>query len=316
MNDKIKIGVSSCLLGEAVRYDGGHKQDRFITDVLAGWVQFVSVCPEQECGLGVPRESMHLEGDPARPRLLTTRTRQDLTERMQAWCDARVRALEVEALCGFIFKANSPSSGMERVKVFNDKGIARKVGSGLFARSFMEHFPWIPVEEEGRLHDHKLRENFIEQIFAFQRWRDLQAQGLTRGRLVAFHSVHKLLLMAHSPTHYRELGRLVAGAKSLAPTELARRYQEGFLQALRCKSTIKKHVNVLQHMMGYFKKQLSADEKQELLEVIAAYQREQVPLVVPLTLLKHHVRVHGEAYLSQQVYLDPHPAELMLRNHV
>jgi uncharacterized protein YbgA (DUF1722 family)/uncharacterized protein YbbK (DUF523 family) len=316
MDDKLKLGVSTCLLGEPVRYDGGHKRDPFIVDVLGRFVQLVPVCPEFECGLGVPRESMHLEGDPAAPRLITTRTRRDLTERMLTWCRHKVRALEAEDLCGFVFKSKSPSSGMERVQVFSAQGMPRKVGVGLFARAFMDHFPLIPVEEEGRLHDPVLRENFIEAIFALKRLRDLRAQGLTRGRLVEFHARHKLLLMSHSPTHDRELGRLVAEAKAHAPAELGRRYGELFVQTLRVRTTVRKHANVLQHMMGYFKRQLTADQKQELLEVIAAYQRQQVPLVVPLTLLRHYVRTYQEPYLGQQHYLDPHPAELMLRNHV
>jgi uncharacterized protein YbgA (DUF1722 family)/uncharacterized protein YbbK (DUF523 family) len=316
MDDKLKLGVSTCLLGEPVRYDGGHKRDPFIVDVLGPWVHVVPVCPEFECGLGVPRESMHLEGDPAAPRLITTRTRRDLTERMLTWCHAKVRALEAEDLCGYIFKSKSPSSGMERVQVFSDKGIPRKVGVGLFARAFMDHFPLVPVEEEGRLNDPVLRENFIEAIFALKRLRDLMAQGLTRGRLVAFHARHKLLLKSHSPPHDNQLGRLVAGAKGVPAVELGRRYGELFVQGLRVRTTVKKHTNVLQHMMGYFKKQLTADQKQELLEVIGAYQRGQVPLVVPLTLIKHYVRTYQEPYLAQQHYLDPHPAELMLRNHV
>jgi len=316
MAERIRLGVSTCLLGEQVRFDGGHKRDRFVTDVLGRYVDFVPVCPEHELGLGVPRESMHLEGDPAAPRLVTTRTHRDLTEPMQAWCRRRVRELEGEELCGYIFKANSPSSGMERVKVYKPKGPATRKGVGLFARAFMDHFPLIPVEEEGRLNDARLRENFIEMIFALKRYRDLLRQRRSRGGLISFHTRHKLLLMAHSEQHYRALGRLVAKAKQLKPGELFTRYEEGFVAALRVLPTARKHSNVLQHMAGYFKQQLSADEKQELGEVIDQYRAGLLPLVVPITMLKHYVRKFQQPYLAEQVYLSPHPIELMLRNHV
>ena len=211
---KIRLGISACLLGQAVRYDGGHKHDRFITETLGQYVEFVPVCPEVECGLGIPREAMRLVGDLEQPRLLTIRSRKDYTDQMLAWAQRRVRELEREDLSGFIFKSDSPSSGMERVKVYNDKGMPVKKGIGLFARAFMEHFPLLPVEDEGRLHDPKLRENFIEAIFAFKRWRDVVTSGPGRKELVAFHTRHKLLLLAHSPEHYREMGRVVAHSQS------------------------------------------------------------------------------------------------------
>lgn len=314
--EKIRIGISTCLLGENVRYDGGHRRDRLITDTIGQFVEFVPVCPEMECGLGVPRDSMHLEGDPESPRLITSRTRIDHTERMTTWARTRVRELEAEDLCGFIFKSNSPSSGMERVRVYNEKGMPQKKGVGMFARVFMDHFPLFPVEEDGRLHDIKLRENFIECIFALKRWRDLLGKQKGRGNLVAFHTQHKLLILSHSQKHARILGKLVADAKKIPPGELYSQYQAPFMEALKLKTTIKKNVNVLQHMMGYFKKQLSADEKQELLEVIDEYREGFIPLIVPITLIKHYVRKYDQPYLKQQVYLNPHPVELKLRNHV
>lgn len=312
----IRLGISACLLGEPVRYDGGHKRDRFITDTLGQYVEFVPVCPETECGLGVPRESMRLEGDPASPRLMTSRTRVDHTDRMVAWAARRLKELEKEDLCGFIFKSDSPSSGMERVRVYSDKGMPQRKGIGIFARMFMERFPLLPVEEEGRLHDPKLRENFIESIFALERWRDLLKEHPTRGKLVAFHTEHKLLLLSHSPKHSQLMGKLVAEAKQVPPAKLYRQYETLFVAALSVKTTVKKNANVLQHMMGYFKKELSADEKQELLEVIDGYYGGLTPLIVPMTLLKHYVRKHDQSYLKGQVYLNPHPLELKLRNHV
>jgi uncharacterized protein YbgA (DUF1722 family)/uncharacterized protein YbbK (DUF523 family) len=313
--EKIRLGISTCLLGENVRYDGGHKRDRFITDTLGRFVEFVPVCPEVECGLPVPRESMHLAGDPESPRLVTTRTKIDHTERMVNWARKRVRELAKENLCGFIFKSNSPSSGMERVKVYKEHGMAQKTGIGLFARAFMDHFPLIPVEEDGRLHDIRLRENFIERIFVLKRWRELLNQHQSRGKLVGFHTEHKLLIMSHSQKHSSILGKLVAEAKNIPAEHLYSKYQLIITEALRLKTTIKKNINVLQHMMGYFKKQLSADEKRELLETIDQYRNEYVPLIVPITLIKHYVRKYDQPYLKQQLYLNPHPMELKLRNH-
>ncbi len=315
-DSKVRLGISTCLLGENVRYDGGHKHDRFLTDTLGQYVEYVPVCPEVECGLSIPREAMRLVGDPESPRLITIRSKIDHTDRMLTWARGRVADLEKENLCGFIFKKDSPSSGMERVKVYNEKGMAERTGVGLFARTFKEHFPLLPVEEEGRLHDTKLRENFIESIFVFQRWRRLLEQRKSRGNLVQFHTRHKLLIMSHSPEHYREMGRLVAHAKEYSPTELYDRYQTVLSEALKKKTTTKKHVNVLNHVMGYFKDQLTKDEKQELVELIAHYRNGNIPLIAPITLLNHYVRKYDQPYLKEQYYLKPHPIELQLRNHV
>ena len=314
--EKIKLGISTCLLGENVRFDGGHKLDRYLTDTLGQFVEYVPVCPEVECGFGVPRESFRLVGDPGNPRLVTSRTNQDHTERMAAWAKKRVAELEKENLCGFIFKSGSPSSGMERVRMYDHNGVPSKVGVGIFARIFMDHFPLLPVEEEGRLHDPRLRENFIERIFALKRWRDGLKEKPSLKALVAFHTRNKLLLLAHSPQHHRQMGRLVAGGRELPLKELYARYQEIFLEALQLKTTNKKHTNVLMHMLGYFKGQLSAGEKQEMLELIEQYRLEALPLVVPMTLMSHYVRKYDETYLKEQTYLQPHPAELHLRNHV
>jgi uncharacterized protein YbgA (DUF1722 family)/uncharacterized protein YbbK (DUF523 family) len=314
--EKIKLGISTCLLGENVRYDGGHKLDRFLTDTLGQYVEYVPVCPEVECGLPIPRESMHLEGDPESPQLVTLRTKQDMTERMVSWAKKRVVELEKEGLCGFIFKSDSPSSGMERVRVYNEKGMPVKKGVGMFARIFMEHFPLLPAEDEGRLHDPGLRENFIERIFILKRWREALAKKESRGTVVDFHTMHKLLILSHSPKHYQIMGKLVAKAKEIPLKDLFQQYQTILMEALLLKTTPKKNANVLMHMMGYFKEQLSSDEKQELLEVIDHYRQEYIPLIVPMTLINHYVRKYDQPYLKQQVYLNPHPLELQLRNHV
>ncbi len=312
---KIKLGLSSCLLGEKVRYDGGHRWDRFITDTLGQYVEFVPVCPEVECGLGVPREPMRLVGDPSAPRLLTLHTKKDLTESLLGWAAKRVEELARENLDGFIFKAKSPSSGMARVKVYNERGAPAGTGVGLFARVFKARFPLLPVEDEGRLHDPEIRENFIERLFFQQRWRELLAHKPNPGDLVAFHTRHKLQILAHSTEHYRQLGRLVAQAKETALPELLAAYQTLALAALRLKATVKKNANVLYHLLGYFKKQLRSDEKQEMLAVIDSYRRGEVPLIVPVTLINHYVRYYQEPYLEEQFYLHPHPLELKLRNH-
>jgi len=316
IDKKIKLGISTCLLGENVRYDGGHKLDRFLTDTLGQYVQYVPVCPEVECGLPVPRESMRLEGNPDSPQLITSRTKQDMTDRMAHWAKRRVVEIEGEDLCGFIFKSDSPSSGMERVRVYNEKGMPVKKGVGIFARMFMEHFPLLPVEDEGRLHDPELRDNFIERIFTLMRWREVITKKESRGNVVDFHAKHKLLILSHSPKHYQTMGKLVARAKDLPLKEFYWQYQTLLMESLKLNATPKKNANVLQHMMGYFKEQLSADEKKELLEVIEVYRKCHTPLIVPITLVQHYVRKYDQSYLKEQIYLNPHPLELQLRNHV
>ncbi len=316
MEEKIRIGISACLLGENVRYDGGHQLDRYLRDTLGQYVEYVPVCPEVEMGLPTPREALRLVEREDGPHLVFARSGGDVTGPMLDWAGKRVRELEKEELCGFIFKARSPSSGMERVKLYDHNGVPRKEGVGLFARTFMEHFPLVPVEEDGRMHDARLRENFIECIFTFSRWRRLLAGGRTAARLVDFHSRHKLLILSHSPALYKELGRLVAGAGRNAGEELFAEYQRLLMKGMRLQSSVAKNCNVLQHLFGYFKKQLSADEKREVLELVDLYRRGHLPLIVPVTLVNHYVRKYDQPYLRQQVYLNPHPLELQLRNHV
>jgi len=316
MDKKIKLGISACLMGEPVRWNGGHARDRYLTDILGQYVEYVPVCPEVGCGMGVPRETLRLVGDPDNPNLVTTKTNIDHTDRMNAWARKRVKELEKENLCGFVFKRKSPSSGLFRVPVKTFKGMPRKKGQGIFARVFKEHFPLVPVEEDGRLHDSKLRETFIEQIFTLMRWRETLSKRKSMGSLVDFHTRHKLLIMSHSPNHSRMMGKLVAGGKAFGMQDLFMQYETLLIAALRLKTTLKKNINVLQHIMGYFKKQLTPDEKQELLEIIGQYRQEHVPLIVPVTLLNHYVRKYKQPYLAQQVYLNPHPVALKLRNHV
>jgi uncharacterized protein YbgA (DUF1722 family)/uncharacterized protein YbbK (DUF523 family) len=314
--EKIRLGVSSCLLGDEVRYDGGHKRDAFLVDTLGPFVEWVPVCPEVELGLGVPRPPIRLVGNPGAPRLLAEQGGEDLTARMRRWSAARVAELGGLGLHGYVLKRGSPSCGLFRVRVYGDNGLPGAVGRGLFAAALTDALPLLPVEEEGRLTDPGIRESFIERVFATARWQSFVA-ARPRGRdLVAFHAAHKFSILAHSPRHYTELGRLVARAGPRLVAETLARYGNGFAGALAIRATRARHVNVLQHLAGFFKRQLTADGRAELAEVIAEYHGGLVPLIVPLTLLKHHVRRLELAYLADQVYLTPHPKELMLRNHV
>jgi uncharacterized protein YbgA (DUF1722 family)/uncharacterized protein YbbK (DUF523 family) len=313
---RIKIGISSCLLGNKVRYDGQHKLDHFITDTLSQWCEFVPVCPEVECGLPIPRESMRLTGDPENPRLTTGKTGIDHTPRMNAWMKIRLEELAGENLVAFIFKTKSPSSGLRNVKVYSPEGPPASLhGQGLFAAGFTRRFPDIPVEDEGRLCDPVLRENFIETIFVLQRWRETVRTG-GPGDLTEFHTRHKYTFMAHSPALLREMGKLVAAGGSGDFTAVREQYRGLLLKTLALTKTPKKNHNVLLHMLGYFKRQLTADEKQELLFEAETYRTGGVPLIVPLTLVRHYTRKYGEKYLARQYFLHPHPVELGLLNHV
>jgi uncharacterized protein YbgA (DUF1722 family)/uncharacterized protein YbbK (DUF523 family) len=313
--ERIRLGISRCLLGENVRYDGGHKLDRYLTSVLGPYVEYVPVCPEVECGMSIPREALRLVGDPESPRLMTQKTARDYTEQMQDWGARRLQDLEKEGLCGYIFKSRSPSSGMQRIKVYQENGQPLNKGVGIWAKMVMDHFPLLAFEDEGRLNDLKLRENFIERIFVLKRWRDMIRQGKQIKNLIDFHTRHKLLLLAHSPEVYRQMGRLVSQAKEFELEELFCRYINLLHKAMSLKTTTKKNLNVLQHMLGYFKKDLSRDEKQELLEIFEHYAQGNLPLIVPVTLINHYVRKYNQPYLQEQFYLKPHPLELRLRNH-
>ena len=313
--EKIKIGISSCLLGENVRYDAGHKLDRYITDTLGQYFEWVFVCPEVEYGLPVPREAMRLVGDPDSPRLVTVSTGIDYTEGMLKWTEKKLKALTREELRGFIFKSKSPSSGIGGVKVYTTSGLPSRRGVGIFGGAFMKYFPLIPVIDDGRLHDPILRENFIEKVFVYQRWQEFIKKGSLIKDLIIFHTEHKLLILSHSPKHFSLLGQLIASAKGYKPEDLRSEYIMLLMEGLHLIATVKKNTNVLQHIVGYFKKQLSMDDKKELLEVIENYHGGYIPLIVPIVLIKHYVRKFDEAYLKRQYYLNPHPLELMLKNH-
>jgi uncharacterized protein YbgA (DUF1722 family)/uncharacterized protein YbbK (DUF523 family) len=316
MSDRIRIGVSSCLLGNEVRFDGGHKRNEFVADIFGRFVEFVPVCPEVEIKMGTPRESIALRSQDGEVRLLGNKSGADHTAKMKSYAEKRTRALGAENLSGYILKKDSPSCGMERVRVYAENGMLSRDGVGMFAASLMRRYPNLPVEEEGRLTDPKLRENFVERVFAYKRLQDFFAERWTQGGLIAFHTAHKLVLLAHSPNAYRELGRYVAEAKKIPRAEFRAEYETRFMRALKKLATSPRHVNAMQHMLGYFREHLEEPARRELADLIDDYARGLVPLIVPLTLIRHYVRRFGVEYLAGQVYLNPHPKELMLLNHV
>ncbi|MEZ5064281.1 MAG: DUF523 and DUF1722 domain-containing protein [bacterium] len=316
-SEEIRVGISACLLGDPVRFDGGHKRDRFLEGTLSEFFRFIRVCPEVDIGLGVPRESLRLvrmKGD--HPRLLATKSGTDHTTTMEEYARAKVDELRKLDLSGYLLKRSSPSCGMERVKVYDDHGAPARDGVGVFARVLKERWPELPVEEEGRLHDPRLRENFIERVFGFHRVTTFFAGDWNLGGLVRFHTAEKYLLLSHEPEGYSELGRLVANAKGRDPEEIAAEYRARYLAALAVPATPNKHINVLQHMLGYLRDVATPEARAELHGAVEDYRQGYVPLVVPVTLLQHYVRIHGIEYLRGQRYLEPHPKELMIRNHV
>ena len=315
MPSPIRIGISACLLGEEVRFDGGHKRDQFLTTILAPHVEFVPVCPEVEMGLGTPRETLRLVRAAGSLRMMTTRTGIDHSEGMNRWAAKRLTALEKEDLSGYVLKKDSPSCGMDRVRVYRPGGATRD-GRGLFAEALASALPNLPIEEEGRLHDPVLRENFVERVFAYARVRAFFAGRWSRGGLVRFHTAHKLQLLAHARAGYGELGRLVADVAGRGTGEMADQYERTFMRTLTRLATPGRHADVMTHMVGHLKRLIDAPDRDELLASIDDHRRGLVPLIVPITLIRHHVRRHHVEYLLGQTYLDPHPRELALRNHV
>jgi uncharacterized protein YbgA (DUF1722 family)/uncharacterized protein YbbK (DUF523 family) len=317
MTEKIRIGVSSCLIGEKVRWNGDHKQDRYVREILSRYFEYIPVCPEVEVGMGVPRETVALYGDPEKPSMISKKTQTDWTKPMEKYIKSRINTLSADDLCGYIFKSKSPSCGMARVPLYSEFGSHKvKHGPGMFAKAFINSFPLVPTEEEGRLNDPRIRENFIVRVFSFKRFNLLLNEKFSLGQWVKFHTQHKFLLLAHSRKHYDELGELVAHSKTIKPSELKKKYGELFMEALTSKSTPKKNTDVLLHMMGFLKKLLTKIEKEDILSTIEDYRSEILPLIVPVTLIRHQVKKHNIEYLRDQLYLNPHPKELMLLNHV
>jgi uncharacterized protein YbgA (DUF1722 family)/uncharacterized protein YbbK (DUF523 family) len=315
-DEEIRVGISTCLLGEEVRFDGGHKRDSFLVDTLGKFVRFVPSCPEVAIGMGTPREAIRLIRLESRVHLRGVRSATDHTDAMEEYARRRVGELEAMDLCGYVLKRASPSCGMERVREYDADGHATRTGTGIFARILMEELPLLPMEEEGRLNDDRLRENFIERIFAYRRLRNLFRPGWSVGDLVRFHTAEKLQLLAHDPEAYRDLGRRVAEAAKADPENLARDYGARFMEGYARHTSVGRNMNVLQHMFGYLREHLSPAERDGVLATLSDFESGCVPLVVPVTLIRHYVRVHGIGYLEGQRYLQPHPKELLLRNHV
>lgn len=313
----IRIGVSACLLGGEVRFDGGHKRDRYLTDVLGENVVWLPVCPEIELGMGIPRPVIQLRGGEVGETVVERESGEDWTGRMQEYADGRCGELARTGLDGFVLKKDSPSCGMTRVRVYgNPSGMPTRNGVGHFAQGLIRQMPDLPLEEEGRLRDAVLRERFIEEIFCHNRWRVLVSRGLTRGRLVEFHSAHKMLILAHDEVIYREMGRVVASFGRVSDDEVYAAYYPLFVAAFRRKATVARHVNVLEHLFGHVKELVSPAEKREISSSIDDYRNGQVPLVAVISLLRFLVAAHDVKYVSGQLYLEPHPRELKLRNHV
>lgn len=313
---KIRIAISACLLGREVRYNGGHKESRLCSHTLAQHFDFVPLCPEVAIGLGIPREPIRLVGDPQQPRALgTVRRELDVTEPLADY--GRHMAAEHDDICGYIFMQKSPSCGVERVKVYQANGYpADGGGSGIYASAFMQARPDLPVEEDGRLNDPVLRENFLTRVYAYAAWQQLCKAGLTRKGIIDFHSRYKYQLMATHPQQYRELGRLLGSIGQHSAEEIGPRYFSLLMAALKKTATRRTHSNVLLHLSGYLKTALSREEKAEMQQLIGQYRKGIIPLVVPMTLLKHHFRRHPHSYVANQAYLQPHPEELSLRNAI
>jgi uncharacterized protein YbgA (DUF1722 family)/uncharacterized protein YbbK (DUF523 family) len=321
--DRPRIGISRCLLGDEVRHDGGHKRDAFLVSTFGRFVEWVPVCPEVEAGMGTPREAIHLvesqDGIPSgrhRVRLLGVKSRTDWTTALATFSASRVKTLGDQGLSGYVLKKDSPSCGLERVRVYGTGGAPQRSGRGLFAEALVQAWPTLPIEEEGRLNDPVLRENFVERVFAYQRLRAFFDGRWTTGDLVRFHTAHKLQLLSHSRPRYAELGRLVANARHMRRRDVASQYESLFMEALARLATPGRHADVMMHAVGHLKRRIDASDRDELLGAIDDHRRGLVPLVVPITLIQHHVRRHDAEYLRGQTYLAPHPRELSLRNHV
>lgn len=313
---RVTIGISSCLLGENVRYDGGHKRDRFVTGELSRYMDFLPLCPELGSGMSVPRPPIQLVGDPDNPRLLgVADPSMDVTNQVERYARRAVKTLD--GISGYILKKDSPSCGMKRVKVYPEKGgTAERKGSGVFARILMENHPNLPVEEEDRLNNAVLRENFVNRIFVYHRWQQLREEGQTPARLIGFHARHKYLLMAHSQAAYKRMGKLLSNLPKARIKAIGEEYINELMTALARPVNRKGHSNVLQHIMGYLKRNIERHDKQELVIAIERYRLGEVPLIVPITLFRHYFRLHPDPYIEQQVYLQPHPEKLGLRNHL
>ncbi|MDF2643066.1 MAG: hypothetical protein K0R45_2339 [Pseudomonas sp.] len=313
---KPKLGISACLMGVEVRFNGGHKESHLCTRALSEYFDFIPLCPEVAIGMGIPREPIRLVGDPESPQAVGT-VNSDLNVTSALADYGTHMAAEVGDICGYIFMQKSPSCGLERVKVYRENGAPVDGGGrGIYAKAFCEQHPNLPVEEDGRLNDAVLRENFVTRVFAYAAWQEVLKTGVTRRALTEFHSRYKYQLMANNPAQYKVLGNMLGSMGRSDPNEIAPLYFSELMSALKKCATRSTHTNVLQHLSGYLKQTISAEDKQEIQALIAQYHQGIVPLIVPLTLLKHHFRQHPDPYVALQVYMQPHPENLSLRNAI
>lgn len=313
-SNKIPVGISSCLLGEEVRHNGSHKLHSYIVSTLGNYFEFRPFCPEMSIGLGVPREPIRLIQQENEIRCVGTRDPSfDVTDKLIN--NANGQQQWQQELYAYIVKKDSPSCGMERVKVYK-KNAPTRSGTGLYTRTLMQNFPDLPVEEEGRLGDAVLRENFIKRVFIYKRWRDLMATGIDMAKLTRFHAQHKLILYSHDQNLGRQLGKDLSSVKSDALESFVPEYASRLMQLLKIPASRKNHVNVLQHIQGYLKKKLESDDRQEMAQIIERYAHGQLPLIVPITLLRHHFRKCPDSYIEDSYYMNPHPGELMLLNNL
>ncbi len=315
MDTTIRLGISACLLGQRVRYDGGHKLDRFLKDTLGEYIEYVPVCPEVECGLSVPRDPLRLVGNPEAPRLVTILDSHDYTARMTKWARIRLADLKKREISGFIFKSNSPSCGLQGVKILDEKNSTVRRGRGIFAGLFVKHFPLIPAEDQNHIHNRGQRDDFFDRVFTLKRWRKGLLGKRTLGKLIAFHESHRLLILSHSQRHLAIMERVLKTKKSAPVDELYPVYQDLLVEALKLKTTPRKNVRAFHRAVGYLGKGLAQAEKQELMETTGAYGKGHVPRLVPTTLINHYARKCRCHDLDQEVFLHPHPIELHLRNH-
>ncbi len=313
MIKKIPIGISSCLLGELVRFDGSHKRDAYINGTLSHYFDFRPCCPEVAIGLGIPRPTIHLVKINNEIRCVGVKDPEfDVTDRLKEYASSQ-KGFQAD-LCGYILKKDSPSCGMERVKVYSGNHQPNREGFGVYAHTMMQNNPLLPVEEEGRLGDPGLRENFIQRVYVLHRWKQLVAQGITPQKLTHFHARHKLIIMSHAD--YREMGQLLSRINKDNLLEIAEQYILLLMTTLKSVVNRGQHVNVLQHIQGYLKKELTPDDKAELCELIERYRSGEIPLIVPLTLLKHHFRKSPDTYIDESYYMSPYPQELLLINQL
>ncbi|MBT5483111.1 MAG: DUF1722 domain-containing protein [Gammaproteobacteria bacterium] len=313
---KIQVGISSCLLGDEVRYNGGHKHSALCTRDLSEYFDFVSVCPEVSIGLGVPRKPIRLVGDPSDPDIVgVANPEHNVTQPMKEF--AREKVKELGDLSGYIFIKGSPSCGLFRVKVYNESGFPQQeMGRGVYAKVVTDTYPLLPVEEAGRLMDPVLRENFITRVFAYQTFISLKKAGLTAKKLIDFHASYKYTLMAHDPQSHTSLGRMLADLGNQDLAELGDRYFQALMESLTKKASRKSNTNVLSHIQGYLKNHLSSKEKEKLVEAIEQYRNGIIPLIVPIILLKNHFHTYPNEYIAKQSYLQPYPDNLSLRNTI